>query len=198
MPACRRSRWRRTRASCCSCWRCPSARAACSRSARSPATARSGSRARCRPAAGWCRSRSTSKHAEVARANLERAGLASVVELRIGRALDVLPQLGGSEPFDLVFIDADKASNADYFEWALALSRRRQPDHRRQRRARRCGRASRQQRRRASSACAGWPSGSPPKPRVSATVLQTVGSKGHDGLLVALVIAPPPEPAEPE
>ncbi len=66
-----------------------------------------------------------SKHAEVARANIARAGLGDVVELRVGRALDTLPQLAaeGRGPFDLIFIDADKPSTADYFAWSLKLSR---------------------------------------------------------------------------
>ncbi|MBR8841262.1 MAG: O-methyltransferase, partial [Stigonema ocellatum SAG 48.90 = DSM 106950] len=66
------------------------------------------------------------KHAEVARANIAHAGLADIVELRVGRALDILPQLAAvdRDPFDLIFIDADKQSNPDYFTWALSLSRR--------------------------------------------------------------------------
>src|ERR1700691_2489527 len=60
-------------------------------------------------------------HAEVARANIARAGLGDVVELRLGRALETLPEVTG--PFDFIFIDADKPSNADYFTWALKLSR---------------------------------------------------------------------------
>jgi predicted O-methyltransferase YrrM len=65
-------------------------------------------------------------HAKVARSNLERAGLADVVEVRLGRALDILPQIEaeGRAPFDLIFIDADKPNNASYFEWALKLARR--------------------------------------------------------------------------
>ena len=65
-------------------------------------------------------------------ANLLRAGLADVVELRVGRALDTLPQLAaeGRGPFDLIFIDADKPSTADYFAWALKLSRRGSCDYR--------------------------------------------------------------------
>src|SRR5271156_3366194 len=65
-------------------------------------------------------------HAQVAQANLARAGLTDIVELRLGRALDTLPQLEaeGCGPFDLIFIDADKPSNPDYFTWALKLSRR--------------------------------------------------------------------------
>jgi len=65
------------------------------------------------------------EHAEVASANLKRAGLDDRIELRIGRGLDLLPNLAseGVAPFDLIFIDADKVSTADYFVWALKLSR---------------------------------------------------------------------------
>src|SRR5713226_5601711 len=63
------------------------------------------------------------KHAEVARANIARAGLASVVEVRVGRALDTLPQIAAEGPFDLIFIDADKVGYPDYFPWAMKLSR---------------------------------------------------------------------------
>jgi predicted O-methyltransferase YrrM len=66
------------------------------------------------------------KHAEVARANFARAGLTDVIELRLGRGIDLLPQLAAEKPkpFDLVFIDADKPSNADYFDWAMKLTRK--------------------------------------------------------------------------
>ena len=65
------------------------------------------------------------KHAGVARANFERAGLADVIEVRLGRAIELLPPLAreGIGPFDFIFIDADKASIPEYFEWALKLSR---------------------------------------------------------------------------
>ena len=63
------------------------------------------------------------KHAEVARANIERAGLSGVVEVRVGEALKTLPMLESEGPFDLIFIDADKQNNAGYFQWALKLSR---------------------------------------------------------------------------
>lgn len=65
------------------------------------------------------------KHAEVARSNLARAGLESKVEIRTGAALDSLPRIEaeGLGPFDFVFIDADKANNAAYLQWALRLSR---------------------------------------------------------------------------
>ncbi len=67
----------------------------------------------------------STKHAEVARANLAFAGLESVVEVREGSALDVLPQLEaeGAGPFDMVFIDADKAAYPAYLEWSLRLAR---------------------------------------------------------------------------
>lgn len=61
------------------------------------------------------------KHAAVARNNFERAGVADRVEVKLGRAIDSLPALSG--PFDFVFIDADKESNSEYFQWALKLSR---------------------------------------------------------------------------
>jgi predicted O-methyltransferase YrrM len=65
------------------------------------------------------------EYAEIARANIARAGLAESVELRVGPALETLPQLVAEEagPFDLIFIDADKKNNPGYFEWALQLSR---------------------------------------------------------------------------
>lgn len=61
--------------------------------------------------------------AEIARANLERAGVSDKVEIALGRAADVLPTLDGGEPFDLVFIDADKESNTIYLDWAARLGR---------------------------------------------------------------------------
>jgi predicted O-methyltransferase YrrM len=65
------------------------------------------------------------EYAEIARANIARAGLAERVELRVGAALHTLPQLvaEGQGPFDLIFIDADKKNNPGYFEWSLKLSR---------------------------------------------------------------------------
>ncbi|HWB24841.1 MAG TPA: O-methyltransferase [Chitinophagaceae bacterium] len=63
-------------------------------------------------------------HATVAQKNIERAGLSDKVEIRVGKALDTLPVLEaeGAGPFDLIFIDADKQPYAEYFEWALKLS----------------------------------------------------------------------------
>jgi len=128
------------------------------------------------------------KHAEVARANLLRAGLVGIVELRLGRALDTLPQLAaeGRGPFDLIFIDADKPSTADYFAWALKLSRRGSViivDN-----VVRKGAVSdaasddpnvRGMRRFFDALAA--------EKSVSATVVQTVGSKGYDGFAIAFV-----------
>src|SRR6266508_367031 len=128
------------------------------------------------------------KHGEVARANIARAGLANIVDLRLGRALDTLPQLlaEGQRPFDLVFIDADKTNTTAYFEWALKLTRRGSliiADN-----VVRDGAvidadstdASVQRVRRFNAALAA-------EPRVTASVIQTVGSKGYDGLAFAIV-----------
>jgi len=129
------------------------------------------------------------RHAEVARKNVARAGLAARVEVRTGAALDALPRLEaeGLGPFDFIFIDADKSNNAAYVEWALRLSRpgtaimvdnvvrdgevadaaNRDADVLGVRRmfdfiAR--------------------------EPRLSATAIQTVGSKGWDGFALAVVM----------
>jgi predicted O-methyltransferase YrrM len=130
------------------------------------------------------------KHAEVARANIERAGLSKIVELRLGPALDTLPRLVDENcgPFDLIFIDADKAGYPDYFLWSMKLVsvgsliiadnvvRRGEvanpesddPSVKGVRRFHELIAAD---------------------PRVSATVMQTVGSKGYDGFTIARVIA---------
>jgi caffeoyl-CoA O-methyltransferase len=64
------------------------------------------------------------KHADVAHKNIIRAGLDTIVDIRIGKALDTLPQLEkeGIGPFDMIFIDADKSPYTEYFQWALRLS----------------------------------------------------------------------------
>jgi predicted O-methyltransferase YrrM len=129
------------------------------------------------------------KHAEVARQNIKRAGLAKCVELRLGPALETLPQLAaeGQGPFDLIFIDADKPSTPEYFEWALRLSRQGSliiVDN-----VVRDGKVidpasadrSVQGVRRLNELMAA-------EPRVSVTALQTVGSKGYDGFAIALVM----------
>ena len=129
------------------------------------------------------------KHAEVARANIARAGVASLVELRVGRAIESLPRIAaeGRGPFDLIFIDADKPSYVEYFTWALKLSRRGTmiiADN-----VVRKGAVADptsqdelvQGVRRFNEAVAA-------EPRVTATAIQTVGSKGYDGFTIALVV----------
>jgi predicted O-methyltransferase YrrM len=130
------------------------------------------------------------KHAAVARSNIAQAGLADVVEVRVGRALDTLPQLAaeGRRPFDLVFIDADKPNTAAYFAWALKLTRRGSliitDNVVRNGAVIDAGSAdpSVQGVRQFNAALAA-------EPRVSATAIQTVGSKGYDGLSIAVVTA---------
>ena len=131
-------------------------------------------------------------HANVARANIAHAGLADVVELRLGPALETLPQVesDGLGPFDLIFIDADKPTYPEYLAWALKLSKRGSviiADNI----VRNGGvidPASEDPRvhgvRRYNELLAA-------EPRVSATAIQTVGSKGYDGFAMALVIADP-------
>jgi predicted O-methyltransferase YrrM len=128
--------------------------------------------------------------AEVARANIARAGLADKVETRLGKAQDTLPALEAEEvePFDLIFIDADKPNTPDYFLWSVRLARRgslivvdnvvregeiidgASKD------------ANVQGVRRFFELAA-------TDPRVDATAIQTVGAKGHDGLAIVLVTA---------
>ncbi len=134
------------------------------------------------------------RYAEVARVNIARAGFGDVVEIRVGPALDTLPGLAaeGAGPFDLIFIDADKGNYPGYFEWSLKLSR-------------------------PGTVIVGDnvvrdgaildPHAEDPltgdtdlihgvrrfyellasEPRVSATAIQTVGDKGYDGFVLALV-----------
>jgi caffeoyl-CoA O-methyltransferase len=63
------------------------------------------------------------KHAAVAQKNIDRAGLTQQVDIRVGKALDILPDLQAEAPFDMIFIDADKPPYAEYFQWAIRLSR---------------------------------------------------------------------------
>jgi predicted O-methyltransferase YrrM len=128
------------------------------------------------------------EYAEVARGSIERAGLADVVEVRVGPALATLPALEaeGAGPFDLVFIDADKVNTPHYFAWALdrtspgglivadnvvrggtlAETASDDPTIKAQRRLHEM---------------------LADEPRVTATTIQTVGSKGYDGFTIALV-----------
>jgi len=130
------------------------------------------------------------RHADVARANIARAGLADVVDIRVGPALESLPKLAaeGRPPFDFTFIDADKANNPEYFAWALKLSRPGSvividnvvrggavidaTSH---------DAAVRGVRRLTALIAA--------TPNVSATAIQTVGAKGYDGFILARVDA---------
>ena len=127
-------------------------------------------------------------HAEVARSNFARAGLSQTIQLRLGSALDTLPQIAaeGHAPFDFIFIDADKANIPEYFAWSLKLARvgsliivdnvvregavidaaTTDP--------------SVQGVRRFMDILA-------KEPRVSATAIQTVGGKSYDGFAIALV-----------
>lgn len=126
-------------------------------------------------------------HAEVARANIARAGLAPIVDLRLGPALETLPKLAAENagPFDFIFIDADKPGTPDYFLWALKLSRpgsliivdnvmrkgalleeTKDPAVLGMRRLLELLRAQK---------------------GLTATAIQTVGSKGHDGFAMVLV-----------
>ena len=127
-------------------------------------------------------------HAEVARANIDRAGLTDRVEVRVGPAQSTLPQLAAEnpEPFDLIFIDADKPGYVEYLQWSLRLSRPGtliiadnvvrdgrviDPDDQE---------ANVEGVRQFNQALAA-------ESRVSATILQTVGSKGYDGLAISVV-----------
>jgi predicted O-methyltransferase YrrM len=130
------------------------------------------------------------RHAQVAQSNIAQAGFSQLVELHVGPALETLPELASRAPapFDLVFIDADKSSTPEYFQWALKLSRRGSliivdnivrkgglvdegsPDP-----------AIQGMRRLIQTLSS--------ESRVSATALQTVGVKGYDGFLIALVTA---------
>lgn len=128
-------------------------------------------------------------YAEIARANVARAGFGAMVEVRVGKAIDTLPGLAAEAPFDLIFIDADKEGTPSYFQWAVRLSRRGSliivdnvvregavldAD----------GDANVQGMRRFFELAA-------TDPRVSGTALQTVGAKGHDGLAILLVTSEP-------
>jgi predicted O-methyltransferase YrrM len=140
--------------------------------------------ARALPADGWLDTlESDLRHAEVAQANLARAELTDRVEVHVGRALDTLPRLQG--PYDLVFIDADKTGNPDYFAWALKLTG---PGSiivvdnvvRAGAIAEPANDAGAQATRRMFEMIAA-------EPRVSATAIQTVGSKGWDGVCLIRV-----------
>jgi predicted O-methyltransferase YrrM len=129
-------------------------------------------------------------YAKVAYANIARAGLSGLVEIRVGRAMETLPSLAEQAPFDLIFIDADKPSTPGYFQWAVRLARQGSlivVDNV------------------VREGAILEPSSDDPNvqgmrrffeltatdPRVSGTAIQTVGSKGHDGIALLLVTADP-------
>ena len=132
------------------------------------------------------------EYAEVARRNFANAGVADCIQLRVGEALDSLAQLHaeGAGPFDLVFIDADKPNTPNYFDWAVKLARKgtlivvdnvvregailaAQSDNKHVKGLR------------------GFFERVAADPRVTATAIQTVGNKGHDGLAFIRVIEAP-------
>jgi predicted O-methyltransferase YrrM len=128
-------------------------------------------------------------HAAVARSNFERAGVASLIDLRVGAALDLLSDMASDapEPFDLVFIDADKAPLAEYFDWSVRLARR--------------GSLIVADNVVREGAVADPMSEDPSvlgvrrflaslefNRRVAATAIQTVGDKGYDGFAAAVVL----------
>jgi predicted O-methyltransferase YrrM len=126
-------------------------------------------------------------HAEVAWANIERAGLADMVDLRVGAALETLPLLAaeGAGHFDFVFIDADKVNTPNYFAWALDRTR---PgglifaDN-----VVRGGTLADPDGDEATVAQRTFHEYLAEEPRVTATTIQTVGAKGYDGFTLALV-----------
>jgi predicted O-methyltransferase YrrM len=127
------------------------------------------------------------RHAEVARGNIAGAGLADVVDIRIGRAIETLPTLTDAAPFDLVFLDADKPGNADYFRWALKLTTVGSliiVDN-----VVRSGGVTDPQSTDASvRGVQHFNEVAAAEKRVIVTEVQTVGVKGHDGFALALVV----------
>jgi predicted O-methyltransferase YrrM len=125
------------------------------------------------------------KHAEVARKNIDRAGVGDRVEVRVGKGLDLLPALAG--PFDFVFIDADKPTTTEYFEWAVKLAR---PgtlivvDN-----VVRDGKiADEKTKDRDAVGMRRFLDAAGGDSRVAVSVIQTVGDKGYDGFAVAVVV----------
>ena len=127
-------------------------------------------------------------HAEVAQKNITRAGLSQIVDIRIGKAIELLPQLEeqGAGPFDMIFIDADKPPYKEYFDWALKLSRpgtlivadnviregkvldAESPDE-------------------MVAGVKRFNEALAANHAVTATIIQTIGSKDHDGMAIAIV-----------
>jgi caffeoyl-CoA O-methyltransferase len=127
-------------------------------------------------------------HAEVAQKNITRAGLDRIVDIRVGKAIEILPRLHeeGAGPFDMIFIDADKPPYKEYFDWAVKLSRpgtlivadnviregkvleAKSPDE-------------------MVSGVKRFNEALAANPAVTATIIQTVGAKEHDGMALAIV-----------
>jgi caffeoyl-CoA O-methyltransferase len=127
-------------------------------------------------------------HAEVAQKNIDRAGLTDKVEIRIGKGIDLLPELvkENAGPFDMIFIDADKPPYTEYFEWSLKLSRpgtlivsdnvirdgkvllEKSPDE-------------------MVAGVKRFNTSLAKNSAVTATIIQTVGAKEHDGMALAIV-----------
>lgn len=125
-------------------------------------------------------------HARVAKTNIERAGLSGLVDIRVGPAIETLPALAGQEPFDLIFIDADKPNNPAYLDWAIKLSRP--------------GSVIISDNVVRNGGVIDPDSSDPAvpglrrhfdmmanEPRLTATALQTVGGKGWDGFVIGIV-----------
>lgn len=124
------------------------------------------------------------KHADVARKNIDRAGVGDRVEIKVGKAIDALPTLTG--PFDFIFIDADKPSTTEYFEWAVKLARSGTiivVDN-----VVREGKiADDKTKDDGAVAMRRFLDAAGRDPRVTVSVIQTVGAKGYDGFAIAVV-----------
>jgi predicted O-methyltransferase YrrM len=127
------------------------------------------------------------KHADVAKANLKRAGVADKTEVIVGPAIESLPKLADRGPFDLVFIDADKVSTPSYFEWAMKLTKSGSVivvDNVIRKGAITDAKSTDENVR----AIRKFNEMLSKEKRVTATTLQTVGSKGYDGFAIAVVL----------
>jgi predicted O-methyltransferase YrrM len=129
-------------------------------------------------------------HAKIALNNIARAGFANSVELRLGRAIDLLPTLASDGPFDFIFIDADHVNTAEYFQWSLKLSHRGSlivVDNV----VRRGTILDAEAPKPAIQGLRRFYDFAAAEPNVSMTAIQTVGAKDHDGFAIALVTADP-------
>ena len=128
------------------------------------------------------------QHAALAQSNFDRAGLKDSIDIRIGKAIDLLPTLltEGKGPFDLIFIDADKSPYREYFQWALKLSKKGTviiADN-----VIREGKViDPESKDEMVNGAQKFNSFLASTPGVTATIFQTVGSKEHDGMAIAIV-----------